>query len=74
MRSCDVTTVWRVSEYSLLHRYSSFRLASRRWRRPQEFATLLIATSPAAVAVIGTTTLALLQSMAPPGMRGLRLR
>ena len=31
---------------------------------------LLIATSPAAVAVIGTTTLALLQSMAPPGMRG----
>lgn len=33
-------------------------------------AMLLIATSPAAVAVIGTTTLALLQSMAPPGMRG----
>ena len=34
------------------------------------FAMLLIATSPAAVAVIGTTTLALLQSMAPPRMRG----
>lgn len=33
-------------------------------------AMLLIATSPAAVAVIGTTTLALLQSMAPAGMRG----
>jgi MFS family permease len=33
-------------------------------------AMILIATSPAAVAVIGTTTLALLQSMVEPGMRG----